>query len=39
MLDTARTREEIERSWFTVSRYIEIDDEQERDRLNRNNEN
>lgn len=37
MLDTMRTREEIERSWFSISRDIEIDYEQERERLNRNN--
>lgn len=29
MLDTTRTREDIEISWFAISRDIEIDNDQE----------
>lgn len=39
MLDIARTREEMEKSWFSISRDIEITDEYEGERLNINNAN
>lgn len=38
-LDTAKTREELERSWFSISHDIDLVNAQEQERQSRNNVN